>query len=102
MPIYSFRDTQTDEVFDIMMSISDLDEYKKQHPHHERYIDGAPNIVSGVSVTGKLDDGFKDVLSKISDAHPDSPLASQHGRGKSIKQVQTERAVRKWRSSSPS
>lgn len=101
MPIYSFRDKQTDEIFDVMMSISDLDQYKIKYPHHERYIDGAPNIVSGVSITGKLDDGFKDVLSKISDAHPDSQLADQHGR-KSIKQIQTNRAVRKWRSSDPS
>lgn len=101
MPIYSFRDTETDEVFDIMMSIKDLDEYKTQHPTHERYIDGAPNIVSGVSIKDKVAGGFRDVLSKISDAHPDSPLADTHGR-KSIKQVQTERAIRKWRSSSPS
>lgn len=98
MPVYSFKDTNTNEVFDIMMSISDLDAYKQQHPHHERYFDGTPSIVSGVSITGKLDSGFKDVLSKISDAHPGSALAETHGR-KSIKQVQTERAVRKWRSS---
>ncbi len=98
MPTYSFKDTTTEEVFDVMMSMQDLDRYKEQHPTHVRFFDGAPNIVSGVSVTGKLDSGFKDVLSKISDAHPGSPLAETHGR-KSIKQVQTERAVRKWRSS---
>lgn len=101
MPIYSFKDTGTDEVFDIMMSIKDLDEYKTQHPTHESYIDTAPNIVSGVSVKDKVAGGFKEVLSKISEAHPDSPLADNHGR-KSIKQVQTERAIRKWRSSTPS
>lgn len=101
MPTYSFRDVETNEVFDVVMSVKDLDDYKIQHPHHERYIDGAPTIVSGVSIRGKIDDGFKDVLSKISAAHPESPLADQHG-GKSIKQVQTERAVRKWRSTNPS
>lgn len=97
MPIYCFRDTNTDEVFDIMMRISELDNYKDANPDHIRVIT-APNIVSGVSVTGKVDSGFKDVLSKISEAHPGSPLASNHGK-KSIKQVQTERAIRKWRSS---
>lgn len=96
MPLYSFRDLETSEIFDIFLSIKDLDEYKKQHPQYERYIDGAPSIVSGVSITGKLDDGFKDVLSKISEAHPDSELASQHGR-KTVRQTQTERAVRKWK-----
>lgn len=98
MPIYTFRDTTTDEIFDIMMSISDLDKYKEAHPHHERYIDSAPSIVSGVSITGKTDDGFKDVLSKIAEAHPDSDLAQSHSR-RSIKQVQTQRAIQKWRSS---
>lgn len=98
MPTYSFKDTATNEVFDIMMSISDLDAYKQQHPDHERYFDGTPSIVSGVSVTGKLDSGFRDVLSRISEAHPDSVLADAHGR-KSIKQAQTERVIRKWKDS---
>lgn len=98
MPTYSFKDTTTEEVFDITMSMHDLDKYKKIHPTHIRFFDGTPSIVSGVSVTGKVDSGFKDVLSKISEAHPGSPLADTHGR-RSIKQVQTERAIRKWRSS---
>lgn len=98
MPIYTFIDKKNGEIFDLMMSIRDLDEYKLQNPDHERYFDGAPSIVSGVSITGKLDDGFKDVLTKISEAHPLSPLADNHGR-KSTKQVQTQRAIQKWRSS---
>ena len=97
MPIYTFRDTTTDEVFEVMMSIKDLDEYAKVHPHHEKIID-APNIVSGVSISGKLDGGFKDMMSKIAEAHPDSELAKQHLR-RSTKQVRTERALQKWRSS---
>ena len=98
MPIYTFINHKNGEIFDIMMSIRDLDEYKIQNPDHERHFDTAPNIVSGVSITGKLDDGFKDVLTKISEAHPISPLADNHGR-KSTKQVQTQRAIQKWRSS---
>ena len=99
MPMYSFRDTETDEVFDIFLSLSEYDLYRKEHPGHERYFDAAsvPSLVSGVSLTGKTDDGFKEVLSKISEAHPGSDLANNHGR-KSIKQAQTERAIRKWKS----
>jgi hypothetical protein len=100
MPLYTYRDKNTGEVFEVMMSYRDIEAYNDAHPDHEKLID-APNIVSGVSLTGKLDGGFKDVLSKISDAHPDSPLASQH-RSKSIKEVQTERVVRKWRSTQAS
>lgn len=97
MPIYTFRDTETDEIFEVMMSFKDLDEYRKVHPHHEKIID-APNIVSGVSITGKMDDGFKDVLSRVAEAHPDSTLAETHSR-KSIKQVRTQRALQRWRGS---
>lgn len=99
MPIYSFRDTATGEIFDIMMSMSDLDEYKIQHPQHERYFDAGsvPALVSGVSLTGKLDDGFKDVLSRISEAHPNSELADGNIK-KTIKQAQTDRVVQKWKS----
>lgn len=98
MPVYTFRDTNSGEIFDLMMRISDLDVYKEQNPTHERYFDQAPSLVSSVAVTGKLDDGFKDVLSKISEAHPISPLADNFGK-KSIKDVQTRRAIEKWRSS---
>jgi hypothetical protein len=81
------------EVFEIIMSYKDIEKYNEAHPHHEKLID-APNIVSGVSITGKVAGGFKDVLSRISDAHPSSPLADNHGR-KSIKQAQTERVIEK-------
>jgi hypothetical protein len=103
MPVYCFKDTSTDEVFEVLMSVKDLDLYKDQHPQHERYFDiaSAPSLVSGVSVVGKVDDGFKEVLSKISEAHPGSDLANQHTR-KSVKQAQTERAIHKWKSSSSS
>lgn len=97
MPTYTFRDTATEEVFDVFMSISDLPKYVEQHPMHERYYDTAPQIVSGVSVRDKRDSGFKEVLSRIAEAHPNSQLADQHTT-KSIKQSQTERALKKWRS----
>lgn len=99
MPTYSFRDKETDEVFDVFMSISDVERYIAQHPMHERYYGpgSAPQIVSGVSVRDKRDSGFKEVMSKIADAHPTSELADQYGT-KSIKQTQTARAVKKWKS----
>lgn len=99
MPTYTFIDTKTEEVFDVLMKISDLDEYKKEYPHHERYIDQAPMLVSGFNQ--KASSGFNEVLSKVAEAHPNSPLADQHLR-KSIKQVKTERAVREWRRKSSS
>jgi hypothetical protein len=39
-------------------------------------------------------DGFKEVLSKVSENHKQSSVADKHGR-KSIKEVQTQRLVDK-------
>ena len=55
------------------------------------------NIVSSVgSVDSKTDSGFKEVLSKVSEAHPNSPLASRYGK-RSIKDTQIERVRKKHR-----
>lgn len=99
MPLYTFKDTKTGEVYDIQLSMKELDLYKEEHPDHERYFDaqGIPSLVSGVAVTGKMDGGFKEVLSRISEAHPASELADRH-LSKSVQQSHVDRAVRKWRS----
>lgn len=94
MPTYTFIDKNTKEIFDVVMTMGDYDYYKNDHPHHERYIDQAPELISGTGL--KTDNGFKEVLSKISEAHPDSQLADQHLR-KSTKQIKTERIVKEWR-----
>lgn len=94
MPTYTFIDKDTQEIFDVVMSITDYHYYKIEHPNHERYFDEAPQIVSGSGL--KTDEGFKEVLSKISEAHPSSLLADQHMK-KSIKQVKTERVIKEWR-----
>ena len=53
------------------------------------------NIVSGVSGTSyRQDQGWKDNLSRIAEAHPRSELAKQVGK-KSIKQAKTERVLAK-------
>lgn len=96
MPTYTFRDTTNNEVFDVILSMKDLDSFQEEYPHYERYFDQVPALVSGVSSSLKTDSGFKEVLSKISEAHPQSQLADRY-LSKSVKQVKTERAVREWR-----
>ena len=93
MPVYTFKDKETNEIFDINIRMSELDDYKKEYPNHERYFDEAPGLVSG---SLKSDSGFNDVLTKISEAHPDSVLADRHLR-KSIKQSKTSRIVKEWK-----
>lgn len=95
MPTYQFLNTETGEEFEALMKISERDEYLKSNPHLQPII-SAPALVTGVSVSKqhRMPDGFKDVLSKVSEAHPTSPVAQRHGK-KSIKQIKTEQIVKK-------
>lgn len=93
MPTYSFINNDTGEEFDMFMRISEREEYLKTNPNIQPIVT-APAIVSGVAGQRRVPDGFKDVLSKVSEAHPTSEVAKRHGK-KSIKQVKTDQIVKK-------
>ena len=96
MPIYDFRDTKTGKTFEEMMTISAKEQYLKDNPHIEQLVSGI-NIVSGVSGTSyRQDSGWKDNLSRIAEAHPQSNLAKKTLR-RSTKQVKTEEVLKKHR-----
>ena len=77
-----------------MMSIAEMEEYLSKNKHIRQRI-GAVNIVGGIQgMTHKTDGGFKEVLSKIGEAHPKSALAKEHRRN-NIKEVQTEKVIKK-------
>ena len=95
MPTYNFLNIDTGEEFESFMKISEREEYLKTNPQIQPVIT-APAIVTGVSTSkqNRVPDGFKEVLSKISEAHPASDLADKHSK-KSIKQARTEQIVKK-------
>ena len=94
MPIYIFKNTKTNEVEEKFLSMSEREEYLKDNPDIKQ-VPTPINIVGGVGGI-KTDNGFNEVLSKISEAHPKSALAERHGR-RTIKQVKTENAINKHR-----
>jgi hypothetical protein len=94
MPTYDFLNTETGETFEKLISLSGKDEYLKENPHIQQVHLGAMSIVSGVSITGKVPDGFKEVLAKVSESHKQSAVANSHGK-KGIKEAQTQRLVDK-------
>jgi hypothetical protein len=100
LPTYKFLNKETCEEFEDFISISRKEELLKLNPHIEQIIE-APAIVSS-SGTNKVPDGFKEVLSKVAEAHPDSVLADRHRR-KTIKEVRTREIVdkhyKKWKNS---
>ena len=96
MPTYRFYDKIKDVEFEDYMSISDMEKFTKKK-HIELLLPTQMNIVSSVgSVDGKTDSGFKEVLSKVSEAHPNSPLARRYGK-RSVKDTQIERVRKKHR-----
>lgn len=98
MPIYSFRNNETGEEYDKIMSWDDKVEYLKENPHLESIITGAPGLVGGTGDRTKPPSGFKEVLSKIADANPNSKLANDYGK-KDHKSVKIREAVQSKTSS---
>ena len=96
MPTYTFYNKKTKKEYNEVMSIAEMEEYLDKNKHISQVIQSI-NIVSGVQgVSYKNDNGWKDNLSRIAEAHPKSPLAERYGK-RTIKQSQTENALAKNR-----
>ena len=94
MPQYTFFNKRTRKEFTDFMSISEKEEYLEKN-HHISQVIVPINIVAGVSgLTHKNDQGWKENMSRIAEAHPTSPLAARYGK-KSTKQIKTEHALAK-------
>ena len=96
MPTYRFKDHNTGEIWEELMLISEMEKFTKKK-HIELLPPTQMNILSSVgSVDTHTDNGFKEVLSEVSEAHPESPLARRYGR-RSVKDTQIERIRKKHR-----
>jgi|TARA_X000000950_G_scaffold201253_1_gene242307 hypothetical protein len=96
MPTYRFYNSKTKEEYTDLMSISEMEEFIKKK-HIKLLPPTQLNIVSSTgSIDSKTDNGWKEVLSKVSEAHPASNLASQYGK-KSVKDTQVDRVIQKHR-----
>lgn len=69
MANYSFRNTRTNEEFEVDMPISQLDAYKAENPHLEQFISRAPAMADPSRLgLRKPDAGFRDVLKRVKKA----------------------------------
>jgi hypothetical protein len=102
LPTFRFLNTETGEEFEDFLSNSRKEELLEKNPH----ITQMPSAFAIASMTGnyysKTDDTWKEVLSKVAEAHPDSPVADRYGK-KSIKQIKTQQVIQKhigkWKNS---
>lgn len=96
MPTYTFENKKTGKKWTDMMMIAEMEDYLKKNKHI-RQVPHAINIVAGVQgISYKSDGGWKDVKTKIAEAHPNSSFAKAHRR-RGIKEIKTEQALAKAR-----
>ena len=96
MPTYRFYNKRTKKEYTDLMSISEMEEFI-QKKHIKLLPPTQLNIVSSTgSLDSKTDNGWKEVLSKVSEAHPASNLATQYGK-KSVKDTQIDKVIKTHR-----
>jgi len=96
MPTYNFYNSKTKKTYTDLMSISEMEEFIK-NKYIKLLVPTQLNIVSSVgNIDSKTDGGWKEVLSKVSEAHPASHLATQYGK-KSVKDTQIDKVIQKHR-----
>lgn len=100
MPTFVFRNEETGEEFEDFISNSRKEELLAKNPH----ITQVPTTFGIASISGdivsKTDDTWKEVLSKVAEAHPESPVGERFGK-KTIKDIRTRNIVdkhyKKWK-----
>jgi len=96
LPLYDFLNTETGEQFSKLMKISEKESFLEENPHVQSLILSAPSLARGSSTTGfKNDNGWKENLSRIAEAHPNSPLANKVNGGRTSQQVLVDKAKQK-------
>jgi hypothetical protein len=93
MPTYDFIDTNNNETFSEFMSISEKESFLQSNPHIQQKI-SAPAIISGLNHQQKQSSAWKDNLTRIAEAHPNSALAEKLG-GRSVSKSKVSNAAKK-------
>jgi len=92
---YTFKNKKTGKIVTRDIKISEYDEFKKNNPHLERYLESPPAVAyNGKTFISGTDNTWKEVLSKIGQQNPASPLADQYYQ-RSIKEVKSKNIVNK-------
>ena len=92
MPLYEFVNTETGETWEDVMSYDAYKTYLAENLHVNPVF--SISIIGGAGDRIKTDSGFNDVLGRIAQANPHSPLAQTHG-DKSIRASKTREVVNK-------
>ena len=95
MPTYTIKNNEDNKHFDTVCSYDELQVFLNEHPDFSKVLT-APNIVSGIDgKTHKVDDGFKENMSRIAEAHPNSPMAQTYGSNRNHKEIKKYNTITK-------
>jgi len=82
MPTYAFLNTKTGDIVEKVMKISELDPFKREHPHLQVYIDEAVPFGDGMRMSmgiSKPDSTFeKYVIGRIKESVPGNSVGLSH------------------------
>ena len=95
MPTYILRNKDTDEQHEEFCTWNELQDLLSKNPKYEQMPTAAALVGDHLMGVGpKIDNGFKDKLTRIADAHPDSALAERYGT-KDHKRIKTKQVLKK-------
>jgi hypothetical protein len=70
MPIYSIKNTSTDEIFEINIKYIELDGYLTENPTFKQIFNKFPGVADPTRLgMKKPDEGFRDVLKEVKSHH---------------------------------
>ena len=70
MPVYSMKNIETDDVFEVNLKYSDLEQYLIDNKEIKQIFTRFPGTVDPVNVgVRKTDEGFRDALREVKSAH---------------------------------
>ena len=94
MPTYNFKNTETGEEFEELMSMSEREKFLEDNKHIQQLPSLFAMSASGTGDRIKNDGGWKDNLSRIAEAHPGSPIAQRYGKD-TTKNINTRNVLKK-------
>ena len=95
---YCFQNKKTKKLEYHDMKMSEYEGFVKKNTHLVRYYDSVPAIAGsrgGEHLDAKTDNTWKEVLAKIGEQNPRSPLADNYRKNKTVKESKTNQIIEK-------
>ena len=94
MPTYNFRNNETGEEGEEVFTMNGKDSFLEQNPDVVQLPSLFSMSASGTGDRIKTDSGWKENLSRIAEAHPNTPLGDKYNK-KSTKELKTRQVLKK-------